>query len=76
MVIYLDQFKPAKAEPTTWLKNVTYGDEVMQAGWNPALIHMLPESIPALSSHELPRDMSTVDVDAFLNRVYELATLI
>ncbi len=76
MVIYLDQFRTAKAPSETWLRNGTYGDEVMQAGWNPALIHMLPEAVPALSSHELPRDLSTVDVDAFLNRVYGLATLI
>jgi hypothetical protein len=76
MVIYIDRYRTAKTEPAKWLKNGTYGDEVMQAEWNPAVIQVLREPAHASLSPELPHDMSAVDVDAFLNRVYGLATLI
>jgi hypothetical protein len=75
MVIYMDQYRTAKSEPAEWLRNGTYGDEVMQAEWNPAVIQMLREPAHALSP-ALPHDMSAVDVEAFLGRVYGLATLI
>ena len=76
MVIYIDQYRTAKSEPAQWLKNGTYGDEVMQAEWNPAVIEILHE--PALSalSPELPDQMSKVDAEGFLGRVYGLASLI
>ena len=76
MVIYIDQYRTAKSAPAQWLKNGTYGDEVMQAEWNPAVIQMLHE--PALSalSPALPDQMSEVDAQAFLGRVYGLASLI
>lgn len=76
MVIYMDEYRPAKSEPAEWLKNGTYGVEVMQAEWNPAVIQVLREPAHASLSPALPHDMSAVDVDAFLGRVYGLATLI
>ena len=76
MVIYMDRYKTAKTAPTEWLKNGTYGDEVMQAEWNPAVVHVLREPALASLSPELPNDMSAVDVDAFLGRVYGLASLV
>ena len=76
MVIYLDQYRAVNTAPDAWLKNGTYGDEVMQAGWNPAVLQMLREPVHASPSPELPHDLSTVDIDAFLDRVYGLATLI
>ena len=76
MVIYMDQYKTAKAAPATWLKNGTYGDEVMQAGWNPAVIQMLREPAATAASPELPHDMATVDVDALMSRIYGLAAMI
>ena len=76
MVIYMDRYRTAKTAPAAWLKTGTYGDEVMQAGWNPAVIHMLREPVQASPSPDLPDDMSSVDVEAFLGRVYGLATLI
>ena len=76
MVIYLDQYRTAEMAPATWLKNGTYGDEVMDAGWNPAVVHMLRGAAPVVPSHDLPHDLATVDVDAFLDRVYGLASLI
>ena len=75
MVIYMDEYRTVKAAPATWLKNGTYGEEVMQAGWNPAVVDMLREPLPA-PSPDLPHDLSTIDVDAFLDRVHGLATVI
>jgi len=76
MVIYIDQYRTVRTQPALWLKNGTYGDEVMQAEWNPAVIQVLHE--PALSalSPGLPDQMSDVDAEAFLGRVYGLASLI
>jgi hypothetical protein len=34
------------------------------------------ETIPAVESPELPDDGSTIDTEAFLNRVYALASLV
>jgi hypothetical protein len=76
MVIYMDEYRPAKCEPAEWLKNGTYGVEVMQTEWNPAVIQVLREPAHASLSPALPHDLSTVDVDAFLDRVHGLATLI
>jgi hypothetical protein len=76
MVIYLDRYRTEQPAQQTWLKNGTYGDDVMTAGWNPAVVQMHRESAPAVASHELPHDLATVDVDAFLDRVYGLASLI
>ena len=76
MVIHLDEYRPAKIEPAEWLKNGTYGVEVMHAEWNPAVVQVLREPAHASLSPALPHDLSTVDVDAFLDRVHGLATLI
>ncbi len=76
MVIYMDEFRAANSAPVEWLRNGTYGDEIMHANWNPAVLQIVPETTSATPSPELPDDMSTVDVDAFLGRVYALATLI
>ena len=76
MVIYMEQYAAARAAPATWLKNGTYGDEIMYANWNPALLNMSGEAREAVASPDLPEDMSTFDAAAFLNRVYALASLI
>ena len=75
MVIYMDGYRTVKSAPATWLKNGTYGDEVMQPGWNPAVVDMLREPLPA-PSPDLPHDLATIVVDAFLDRIYGLATTI
>ena len=76
MVIYMDQYRAAKAAPVSMLKNGTYSDEIMHANWNPDVVQMLVDVAPSALSPELPEDLSTVDVDAFLGRVYALATQI
>ena len=76
MVIYMDDYRTAKSMPVECLKNGTYGEEIMQASWNPAVMQMVHATAGAPSSPDFPDDLSTLDVDAFLGRVYALATLI
>jgi hypothetical protein len=76
MVIYMDQYRAVKSAPVEWLKNGTYGDEIMRASWNPAVAQMVRETAPLTPSPDLPDDLSTIDVNALLGRVYALATLI
>ena len=76
MVIYMDQLAAAKSAPAAQLKEAAYGDEIMYAGWNPAVLHMTRETLRVAPSSELPYDLSTAEGGAFLARVYALATLI
>ena len=76
MVIYLDQRRQPKAASVSMSKNGTYGDEIMNSNWNPAVIYLLNDVAQRAISPELPEDLSTVDVEAFLGRVYALATQI
>ena len=77
MVINLDEYRSAKAAPVSMLKNGTYGDEIMNSNWNPAVVfYMFNDVAQYTISPELPEEMSVVDVDAFLGRVYALATQI
>ena len=76
MVIYLDQYRAAKAAPMSVLKNGTYGDEIMNSNWNPAVVYLFNDVAQGTISPELPEDLSTVDVDTFLGQVYALATQI
>ncbi|HLP98034.1 MAG TPA: hypothetical protein VK149_06285 [Sideroxyarcus sp.] len=49
-----------------------YGDEVMQAGWNPQL--SLASAYPTARIERrpaLPAGLENVDVDAFLQKMYE-----
>jgi hypothetical protein len=76
MLIYLDDYRKAKAA-----KPVEYGrydEELLCVNWNPAV------SIVALTSYQtaqelspnLPEDFTAVDVQAFMSRVYALASQI
>ena len=76
MVIYMDQYRKAKSAPVEWLKNGTYGEEIMQANWNPAVVQMSRETAPETPSPDLPDDESSVELDALLDRIHALATLI
>ena len=75
MVIYLDDYRKAKATRSATLEE-RYGEELMCANWNPMI------SVSAVSSYQHPHDLSprlpddfeSVDVDAFLDRVYMLAS--
>ena len=76
MMIYLDQHRTANATSYSEWKNGTYGDEIMNSNWNPALAYMTNDVAQHAISPELPDDGSAVDVDAFLDKVYALATQI
>ncbi|MEO7726618.1 MAG: hypothetical protein ABIS45_05145 [Burkholderiales bacterium] len=76
MVIYMDQYRMAKAAPAAWLKNGTYGGEAMQAAFHPVVLQLVSEKTAVTASPDLPDDMSNPDVDEFLQRIYELASLI
>ena len=76
MVIYMDECRATRAAPVRVLKNGTYGDEILNANWNPAVVYMFNNVAQRALSPELPDDLATVDVDEFLGRVYALATQI
>ena len=49
-----------------------YGEEVMCAGWNPQLTLMGDSAFTQTNKHaNLPADLASVDVDAFLKKMYE-----
>ena len=75
MVIYLDDFRTAKTAPAAWLKDGTYGNGGMQSTCR-SVVQALHYATPAVPSQELPLDLTDVDVDAFLDRVYGVASLI
>ena len=82
MVIYMNQYNTAKTARPEWRNNDSYGDEVMNASWNPdviplaRIVHLAREAFQTAPSPDLPEDLSMSDADTFLDRVYGLATLI
>jgi hypothetical protein len=46
-----------------------YGDEVLNAGWNPQLAQVV-EHTRAKVQQAMPRSLARVDVDEFLNKMY------
>jgi len=74
MIIYMDDYRQAQAMNVA--SHRRYDEEVMCVNWNPA-IHGLAKTWYQTSrelSPELPEDFSKIDADAFLGRVYALAT--
>ncbi|MBI5659628.1 MAG: hypothetical protein HZC43_08785 [Nitrosomonadales bacterium] len=49
-----------------------YGDEVMFAGWNPAvaLLHQQAVAESADRQAAMPADLATVDAESFLRKMY------
>ena len=76
MVIYLDQHRAPSAIPSNGLQNDTYGGEIMDSNWNPAVVYLGGDIAQRSISPELPDDDSTLDVNAFLDKAYALATQI
>jgi len=76
MLIYLDDYRPERTAAASVLKNGTYGDEIMHANWNPTVVYLFKDAAQRALSPELPFDLTTVDVDEFMDRVYALATQI
>jgi len=49
-----------------------YGEEVMCAGWNPQLTLASESPVAQINRHiYLPADLASVDIDAFLKKMYE-----
>ena len=80
MLIYLDDYRKAGTGMAqnnlmaARLKNGTYGEEVMNANWNPAVLYALNIPTQSSLSPELPDDLSAIDIDALMNRIYALAS--
>ena len=55
------------------LMEAEYGDEVMCAGWNPAVdLAVQPQvAAPANGPSSMPANLATVDADSFLQKMYE-----
>ena len=71
-VIFMEQHRGTRKPPFVFAGD--YEDEILSAGWNPAVPHLIQDVARYSRSPELPESLSTVDVDAFLDRVYALAT--
>lgn len=76
MVIYLDQHRATSATPGNGWNNGTDGDELMNSNWNPNVFYLSDDVARCAISPELPDDDSALDVNAFLDKVYALATQI
>jgi hypothetical protein len=52
--------------------NEDYGDEVLCAGWNPQLTLAAESPVAQINRHnDLPADVAKVDIDSFLEKMYE-----
>jgi hypothetical protein len=80
MLVYLDNYRKTRIAGAVdsinaaGLKNGTYGDDTMKASRTSAVlsaIHLPPQQS---LSPDLPDDLSAVDVDALMNRIYALAS--
>lgn len=47
-----------------------YGEEIMRAGWNPAVALACQQSVSAEQQLKMPPDLATVDVELFLKKIY------
>jgi len=76
MVIYLDAYR--KAQSAKHVDCNRYDEELLCVNWNPAvrLIAMSCYQTPQELSPQMPEDFKDVDVSAFMNRVYSLASQI
>jgi hypothetical protein len=80
MLVYLDDYRKTRTGATgnslieSRLKNGTYGDDVLHANWNPAVLCAFDTPAQRTLCPELPEDLSKIDIDAFMNRIYALAS--
>lgn len=76
MIVNLDNYRAARASRTPAPDR--YGEELLYANWNPVVGVMAALQAPVAQELgvALPDDWSQVDVDAFLSRIYALATQI
>jgi len=74
VIIYMDDYR--KAQESRAGATRRYDEDVLCVNWNPALQVMATAcyQTPRELSPPLPESFSDVDIDAFLDRVYALAT--
>ena len=58
------------------LRPDAYGDEVMNANWNPAVAAMAANDAGSIPAMSLDEDLAVADVEVFLGRIYALASQI
>ena len=75
MVIQMAQPRAGANTPPIGLSG-DYEDEILNAGWNPAVPYLLNDVARCSRTPEQSEEQSAMDVDAFLDRVYALATQI
>jgi hypothetical protein len=80
MLIYLDDFRKARTGMArnqlgeARLKNGTDGADVIDGSHNSAMLYALNAPAQGSLSPELPEDLSTIDIDSFMHRIYALAS--
>jgi hypothetical protein len=76
MVIFMDEYRKAKALDVAASRQ--YDEALLCVNWNPAIgaVAMSSYQTPQELSPSLPEDFSNTPVEAFLDRVYALATQI
>lgn len=74
MVIYMDDYRKAKAAKPAERRR--YDEDLLCVNWNPSvgLVALSCYQTEQELSPQLPEDFTAVDVPAFLDRVYALAT--
>ena len=74
MVIYMDDYR--KAQDVKVAQHERYDEELLCVNWNPALrvLAMSCYQTARELSPQLPESFSNIDAEAFLDRVYALAT--
>jgi len=74
VVIYMDDYRKAQAMDVA--AHSRYDDELLSANWNPAIRGLATfwYQTSREISPDLPEDSARIDADAFLDRVYALAT--
>lgn len=77
VVIYLDEYRKAKAAHAL-AQHSRYSEELLCVNWNPPVSTavLFPYQGPQALSPELPYDFASIDIDAFIERVYGLASQI
>ena len=74
MVIYMEDYR--KAQDAKVASHERYDEELLCVNWNPALLVLAMSCYQTAKelSPQLPENFSNIDAEAFLNRVYALAT--
>jgi hypothetical protein len=72
VIIYMDDYRKAQAMDVAAHRR--YDEELLCANWNPAILATSWYQTSREISPDLPEDAARIDADAFLNRVYALAT--